>query len=164
MKEEWTRIVVADSVDSPGVRFPPPFVYAGAVLGGYLLDRGWPLPFGDGRWWEVVAAILVVGWAVLTISSFGHFWRRRTTIIPNRPANALVVAGPYRFTRNPLYLALALLTSALAIVLNTWWPVVLLVPALVIIRLTVIAPEESYLRRRFGAEYEAYMRRVRRWI
>jgi protein-S-isoprenylcysteine O-methyltransferase Ste14 len=152
------------AVDSPGVKFPPPFAYAGAVIGGYLLNRAWPAPIGDGRWWDVGAAILVVAWAALTISSFGHFWRRRTTIIPHRPANALVVAGPYRFTRNPLYLGLALLTAALAIVLNTWWPVVLLVPALIIIRVTVIAREESYLRRRFGAEYEAYMRRVRRWI
>ena len=140
------------AVDSPGVKFPPPFVYAGAVIGGYVLNRAWPAPMGDGRWWDVVAAILVVAWAALTISSFGHFWRRRTTIIPHRPANALVVAGPYRFTRNPLYLGLALLTAALAIVLNTWWPVVLLVPALIIIRVTVIAREESYLRRRFGAE------------
>jgi protein-S-isoprenylcysteine O-methyltransferase Ste14 len=139
-------------------------IYAAAVIGGYVLNRVWPAPIGDGRWWDLVAAVLAAGWAALTISSFGLFWRHRTSVIPHRPANALVIAGPYRFTRNPLYLGLALLTAALAIVLNTWWPVALLLPALVIIRLTVIAREESYLRRRFGAEYEAYMRRVRRWI
>jgi protein-S-isoprenylcysteine O-methyltransferase Ste14 len=112
----------------------------------------------------MIAAILVAGWAGLMFAAFGLFRRRSTSIIPNRPANALVITGPYRFTRNPMYVSLALLTIALAIVLDTWWPIVLLVPALVIIRVTVIAREERYLRRRFGADYEAYTRRVRRWI
>lgn len=150
--------------DSAGVNFPPPFVYAAAVIGGYLLNRRWPLPIGTKAWWDVAAAVLVVVWAALTFSSFALFWRRQNSVIPNRPANELVVSGPYRVTRNPMYVGLALLTTALAIVLNTWWPVVLLVPALAIIRVTVIAREERYLRRRFGADYDAYTRRVRRWI
>jgi protein-S-isoprenylcysteine O-methyltransferase Ste14 len=155
---------VAETVDSAGVRFPPPFVYVAAVIGGYWLNRVWPLRIGQSAWWNVAAVILAAAWAALTFSSFALFWRRRNSIIPTRPANELVVSGPYRFTRNPMYVALALLTTAVAIVLNTWWPVVLLVPGLMIIRVTVIAREESYLSRRFGAQYDAYTRRVRRWI
>jgi protein-S-isoprenylcysteine O-methyltransferase Ste14 len=83
---------------------------------------------------------------------------------PSRPSTAIVTSGPFRFTRNPMYVGLALLTAALGILLDTWWPILLLVPALVFIRVAVIAREEAYLRRRFGAEYEAYMRQVRRWI
>lgn len=150
--------------DNAGVKYPPPLVYAAAVVGGYLVNRVWRAPIGSGPWLNIVAAILVAAWAGLMFASFGLFRRGSTSIIPNRPANALVITGPYRFTRNPMYVSLALLTIALALVLNTWWPIVLLAPALVIIRVTVIAREESYLRRRFGADYEAYTRRVRRWI
>jgi protein-S-isoprenylcysteine O-methyltransferase Ste14 len=79
-------------------------------------------------------------------------------------ASALVVSGPYRFTRNPMYVGLAVLTVAVALFLDTWWPVLLLVPVLFTIQRFVIAREEKYLQRRFGAEYTAYAQRVRRWV
>jgi protein-S-isoprenylcysteine O-methyltransferase Ste14 len=150
--------------DSPGVKFPPPFVYAAAVVGGLLLNRRWPIAIGGGILRDVIGWVLAGVWLALTFGSIGLFWRRHTSIIPNRPASTLVAAGPYRFTRNPMYVGLALLTAALGILLDTWWPILLLVPALVFIRVAVIAREEEYLRRRFGAEYEAYMRQVRRWL
>jgi protein-S-isoprenylcysteine O-methyltransferase Ste14 len=81
-----------------------------------------------------------------------------------RPSSALVVSGPYRFTRNPMYLGMTLMTVAIALWLNTWWVIVLLVPALLVIQRFVIAREERYLHRRFGAEYDAYTRQVRRWL
>lgn len=151
-------------IDNAGVKFPPPFVYAAAVIGGWLLNRAWPLPIGSGEWQRMLGWLGVGVWAALFVSSLGLFLRRRTSIIPHRPAKALVIAGPYRFTRNPMYVSLAALTIGLAAFLNTWWPIVLLVPALVAIRYTVIAREEAYLRRRFGAEYDEYARNVRRWI
>lgn len=150
--------------DSAGVKFPPPFVYAAAVVGGLLMNRRWPIAIGGGMLRDAIGCVLVALWLALTFGSIGLFWRRHTSIIPNRPASTLVAAGPYRFTRNPMYVGLALLTAALGILLDTWWPIILLVPALVFIRVAVIAREEEYLRRRFGAEYEAYLRQVRRWI
>ncbi len=150
--------------DNAGVRFPPPFIYVAAVVGGYLLNRLWRLPVGGAMIWQIVEWLSFGLCLALTFGSIGLFWGRRTSIIPNRPSNALVVAGPYHFTRNPMYVGLALLTVALGILLNTWWPVILLVPALMIVQGLVIRPEEAYLRRRFGAEYEAYSHRVRRWI
>lgn len=63
-----------------------------------------------------------------------------------------------------MYVAAVLLTVALGLWLNTWWPIVLLIPTLVIIRHHVIGREESYMRRRFGAEYDAYTKQVRRWL
>ena len=80
------------------------------------------------------------------------------------PATTLVTSGPYALTRNPMYVSLALLTTAFALFLNTWWIVFLLIPVLLVVQRFVIVKEERYLRRRFGAEYEAYTRRVRRWL
>ena len=150
--------------DSPGVSFPPPFVYAAAVIGGWLLNRAWPLRIASGGPTPILAWLCVAIWAILFVSSLAVFLQRRTTIIPNRPANALVIKGPYRFTRNPMYVSLVFLTAGIALFLNTWWPIVLLVPAVAVIHVAVIAPEEAYLRRRFGVEYDEYTRNVRRWI
>jgi protein-S-isoprenylcysteine O-methyltransferase Ste14 len=148
--------------DNAGVRFPPPLMYASAVFVGWLLDRQWPLPIGAASFRLVPAWALVAGWAVLTVGSVGSFRRKHTSLIPIRPATALVIAGPYRFTRNPMYVSMALLTAALGLLLNTWWPILLLIPTLIVV--FVIAPEERYLRRRFGAEYDVYTRQVRRWL
>jgi protein-S-isoprenylcysteine O-methyltransferase Ste14 len=150
--------------DSPGVHFPPPLLYAVAVIGGWLLHRQWPLPIANGTALTVGAWLLVACWAVLAGMSIGLFRRKQTSMITIRPASMLVTTGPYTFTRNPMYVSLALLTLAFALFLNTWWIAVLLVPALLAVRRFVIVPEEKYLRRHFGAEYEAYSRRVRRWL
>jgi protein-S-isoprenylcysteine O-methyltransferase Ste14 len=150
--------------DNPGVRIPPPLLYAAAVIGGWLLNRRWPLPVGDGTSLVIGAWLLVAAWAVLAASAIGLFWRTHTSMIPVRPATALVISGPYKVTRNPMYVAFALLTLAFALFLNTWWPVLLLVPTLLAVQRFVIVREENYLRRRFGAEYDEYARRVRRWL
>lgn len=152
------------TTDSSGVKFPPPLLYAAAVVGGDLLDRQWPLPLGSGIAWRLVAWLCVALWLGLMFGGLAIFRRRRTSFIPNRPASTLVVEGPYRLTRNPMYLGMASLTVALAILLGTAWPAILLVPVLILIRRLVIDPEEAYLARRFGADYERYTRQVRRWI
>jgi protein-S-isoprenylcysteine O-methyltransferase Ste14 len=150
--------------DSPGVRFPPPLLYAVAVMAGVLLDRQWTLPIGADVPRRMLAWFLIAAWAMLTVSSVRSFRQRRTSLVPIRPATSLVIAGPYRYSRNPMYLGLAVLTVALGLFLNTWWPILLLVPALAIVQWFVIAREERYLHRRFGADYDAYVRHVRRWL
>jgi protein-S-isoprenylcysteine O-methyltransferase Ste14 len=151
-------------LDSPGVRVPPPAFYALAVLAGSLLNRRWPLPAGDSGIVQGLAWAMTLACIALCVSSIGRFWRSRTSIVPIRPATTLVIAGPYRFTRNPMYVGLAGLTIALGLFINSWWPTVLLLPVLLLVRWFVIAPEERYLERRFGAEYVAYQQRVRRWL
>jgi protein-S-isoprenylcysteine O-methyltransferase Ste14 len=108
--------------------------------------------------------VFVAGWAVLAASAIGLFRRKQTSMITFRPAGTLVTSGPYTFTRNPMYVAMAFLTIAFALFLNNWWTMLLLVPTLLIVQQFVIVPEERYLQRRFGVEYEAYTRRVRRWL
>jgi protein-S-isoprenylcysteine O-methyltransferase Ste14 len=155
---------MSDRPDNPGVWFPPPLLHAAAIVGGFLLNRQWPLPIGSTVGLFVIGGVLVLAWAALGATSIRLFRRSRTSFVPFRPATALVVSGAYRFTRNPMYVSLALLTVAFASFLNTWWIVLLLIPVLLVVRQFVIMPEERYLRRRFGAEYEDYMRRVRRWL
>jgi protein-S-isoprenylcysteine O-methyltransferase Ste14 len=155
---------MADSTDNAGVRFPPPVVYALAAVGGYFLNRRWPLPVGENGLISALAWGLTAGFAALAVSSFENFRRSRTSIVPIRPAAALVLSGPYRFTRNPMYVGLAALTAAPGLFMDSWWPIALLIPVLVIVKVFVIAPEERYLERRFGADYVRYKQRVRRWL
>ena len=150
--------------DSPGVWFPPPLWYVLAVLIGVLLDRLVSLPIAAGSMTTIAGVIFVAGGVTLAIVSVGRFRRSRTSLVPIRSADTLVVYGPYRYTRNPMYVSLALITIGCGLLLATWWPIVLLVPTLGIVRRFVIRPEEQYLHRRFGTEYDAYTRRVRRWL
>jgi protein-S-isoprenylcysteine O-methyltransferase Ste14 len=150
--------------DSPGVHVPPPLFYVAAIAAGVLLRRYIPLTIGWGAPRVVAAGMFIALFVILLLWTFGWFFLRQTTIIPNRPANALVLDGPFRFTRNPLYLAMALLTIGIGLWLNTWWVLILLLPAVAAVDRVVIAREEAYLRRRFGAEYDAFTARVRRWL
>jgi len=151
------------STDSPGVHVAPPLFPAGAVIAGWLLDRSWPMPI-DGAWRTFLGWVFVTGWALLAGSAIGLFQRKQTSMITFRPASTLVTSGPYAFTRNPMYVSLVLLTIAFALFLNTWWIALLLVPTLPIVQQFVIVPEERYLQRRFGSEYDAYRHRVHRWL
>ena len=155
--------VMQTGTDSPGVHFPPPLFYAGAVIAGWLLDRPWTLPI-NGAWRTLLGWVFVAGWALLAASAIGMFRRKQTSMITFRPAGTLVTSGPYAFTRNPMYVSLVILTIAFALLLNTWWIVLLLVPTVLMVQKFVIVPEERYLQRRFDGEYEAYTRRVRRWL
>ena len=152
---------------NPGVRFPPPVIYAIAFLLGIglhrldpvdSLPRDWLRPAGIAGW-----ALIAVGLA-LGISALTGFRRARTSVIPHRAASALVHAGPYRLTRNPMYLGLAVQYTGLALVLDRTWPLIFLPLAILVIHRYVIAREERYLRSRFGEPYAEYLRRVPRWI
>ena len=154
----------SDAHDSPGVHIPPPLFYVAAIGSGALLRRSMPLTIGGGAVRVIAAWLFVALFAGLLVWSFVWFARQKTTVIPNKPASALVLDGPFRFTRNPLYLAMALLTIGAGLWLNTWWVLILLIPAVALVDRFVIAREEAYLRRRFGAEYDAYTARVRRWL
>ena len=92
------------------------------------------------------------------------FWRARTAIIPHRPASRLVRHGPYRFTRNPMYVALTALYVGLALLFNVAWPLVVLPVVLWLLWHVVIRHEERYLLFAFGGDYAAFTREVRRWL
>ncbi len=153
--------------DHPGVKFPPPLLFFGGLALGYLVQRrfpaGWipsslqPARFSGG--WGLVALGLALGaWGFFT------FLWVRTAILPHHPASRMVVVGPYRFTRNPMYVGLTGLYLGVTVLMDSLWPLLLLPAVLVALYLFVIRREERYLAARFGAEYEDYRRRVRRWF
>ena len=150
----------------PGVRFPPPLVFVAGLALGWLLDQRWPLPItGPGSRTRIVLAVACGAIAlILIVTALMTFHRARTAVLPFRPASALVTGGPYRFTRNPMYLAMTAVYLAVTLTLDSWWPAMLLPLVLLIIQLAVIAREERYLERAFATDYAAYRQRVRRWL
>ncbi len=150
--------------DRAGVIAPPPLIYAGAFGVAWAIDRVWPLtllPEAAAGWlgWTLIAA----GLAVLVLG-FLALERAGTPVNPFRPTTVLVTTGPYRYSRNPLYLALILAYLGAAVFANTLWPLVLLPALLLLMHRGVIAREERYLERRFGDDYRLYKARVRRWL
>jgi protein-S-isoprenylcysteine O-methyltransferase Ste14 len=150
--------------DDSGVVFPPPLIYALFFAAGIFLDRLAPLPQPPPIVARPVGAAFVLAFLVLTVASFRHFWSAGTSVVPVRPTTALVVGGPYRLTRNPMYLGLLLLYAGVSCLLGLVWPL-LLGPLLVwVVGEWCIGPEERYLAGKFGDEYHRYRARVRRWL
>jgi protein-S-isoprenylcysteine O-methyltransferase Ste14 len=151
----------------PNVRVPPPAIYLVGFVAGWLVDRRWPLAVmgaEHGRARVAIAALFIVLWFVLMITAFATFRRARTAIIPVFPATSVVTTGPYRVTRNPMYVSLIALYVGGSLLVNSWWPLILLPAVVLLIDRAVIAREERYLRSAFPAEYAAYCDRVRRWL
>jgi protein-S-isoprenylcysteine O-methyltransferase Ste14 len=148
----------------PGVIARPPLIYLGFLSGGLALDVFWPSRIFATPLGIVVGVVVVALGAGLLAWSVATFRRAGTPVQTRRPTAVLVTAGPYRFSRNPIYIALALIHVGLALLADSAWALVLLAPALAIVRLGVIAPEEAYLATRFGDAFAAYTARVRRWL
>ena len=153
-------------LQSPGVRFPPPLLFIGGLVVSWLLDRHvHPLPLGQER--ELAATfgmlLLAVGLALMAWGMI-TFRGARTAIIPMYGASRLVVHGPYRFTRNPMYTGFTFAYLGIALILNSAWPLLALPIVLALLVRRVIRREEAYLADAFGAEYSAYRQRVRRWL
>ncbi|MEO8585110.1 MAG: isoprenylcysteine carboxylmethyltransferase family protein [Acidobacteriota bacterium] len=125
------------------VRLVPPLLERQACFAGGALSL-FGLAFG--------------GWALVT------FLRARTTPHPNHPVNALVTRGPYRFSRNPMYVGLSIGMAGFALVANTPWLLAVLPPVWLALRRLVVDREEAYLDRKFGEKYGAYKARTRRWV
>lgn len=152
---------------NPGVRFPPPTLFVVGFLIAVALDR-WMLSLRLGGinrtalliagWVLIVAGMLVLLWALLT------FARARTAIFPSRPARTIVATGPYRFSRNPMYVGLSAIYIGLALLMSRAWPLLLLPLVLLALYALVIRREEHYLGHAFAEEYGAYRSRVRRWL
>jgi protein-S-isoprenylcysteine O-methyltransferase Ste14 len=133
-------------------------IWAGRVLG--LPGFGLPPTLRGILGWIVTAIGIFVG----PVSGAGLFHLKGTAIIPVKPASRLVTSGIYRWTRNPMYLGMALIYAGVAILFDSLLALLLLIAVVAIIQCYVIPREEAYLERTFGNDYLAYKARVRRWI
>jgi protein-S-isoprenylcysteine O-methyltransferase Ste14 len=153
-----------ENADNPGVIAPPPLIYVGALIFGLLVGRRFPmsfLPRGVARglgWTLLGGGVLLLGW-------FERAMRQADTPTnPYKPVERIATEGPFRYTRNPGYLAMTLIYGGITALANTL-PAALLLPVVLhVMRRGVIEREERYLEGKFGDEYLNYKARVRRWF
>jgi protein-S-isoprenylcysteine O-methyltransferase Ste14 len=145
-------------------RLWPPVAIGGPLLLGWLATSAWGDPVDLGGWRVPVGSALIllfVGWNGWALWLFG---RHETGLLPGQATRAVIEEGPYRLSRNPLYVGLLALYLGLALLVPTLWGIVLFPAAVQLVAWGAIRPEERFLRERFGASYDDYARRVRRWL
>ena len=154
-----------DTPETAQVLIRPPLAWALAVLAGLVLDWLAPLPFLPDDWPAgLLGAVVFVLALVLAIWAIDTMTRAGTNVPTNRPTTAIVESGPYRFTRNPIYLGMFGGLIGLGIAFDNPWLLLMMALFALVIRYGVVAREEAYLERMFGDAYRGYRRRVRRWL
>jgi membrane protein len=151
----------------PGAPVPPTAIFLGGFLGALLCHRldPWPIPSGSlTPFWNLIGAGLLAGGALLFLLGVLTFCRARTGVMLQAAATRIVAIGPYRWSRNPQYLALTAVYLGAAVYAQSLWPVIALPLILLAVSSLVIAREERYLHRRFKDEYREYCRHVPRWL
>ena len=145
---------------------PPPLIYLAYLAVGVALHYLWfQLPIFPLGWMGHA-----VGWPLFVLGFLLLLWASRIfsrsgeDVRIEKPTNALVTSGPFRFSRNPIYIGLTLAYVSLSLIFNSYWPIPLLPPALVTMHYGVIRREEAYLEGLFGQDYRDYKARVRRWL
>lgn len=155
----------AEATDNPGVIvFPPLLWLIGAVISAVIHFFIFRVPMMSYRASLVCGIVLVILAPTLAISAMLTFKKAGTNVNPAEPALAIARGGPYRFTRNPMYLALCLLQVALGFFLNDWITLLFVVPLFFILHYGVVLREERYLTAKFGEPYLELKRAVRRWL
>jgi protein-S-isoprenylcysteine O-methyltransferase Ste14 len=142
----------------------PPFVYLGSITLGLALHLLWPARLVPPLVSTPVGAMVTVLAITLFVSAVRTFRAAGTPIPGNRPTTTIVRTGPYRFSRNPIYLAFSLLQLGLSLWVDSLALLITLIPAVALMWLVVIPREEHYLEARFPSEYLPYKASVRRWL
>jgi protein-S-isoprenylcysteine O-methyltransferase Ste14 len=146
------------------VRLIPPVVYALPFALMWAL-QGWrPWTIGISAPWSVAGLALVISGIALMLWSFITLSRAHTTVIPWEQVSTIVATGPFRFSRNPIYLADAITYLGGSLLIHSWWPLIILPGIVLVMRHNVIDREEAYLTEHFGDLYRQYLLRVRRWL
>ena len=139
----------------------PPLLFAAAIATGAVLHRAWPLSF-TARW--PIGATLSIAGVALLVAAIREFEAAGTPVPGSRVTTAIVRTGPYRFSRNPIYVAFVLIHLGIAASVGSWWLVVTLAVSISVIAFGVVPREERYLEARFGSPYRDYKSSVRRWL
>ncbi|MCF6291946.1 MAG: isoprenylcysteine carboxylmethyltransferase family protein [Robiginitomaculum sp.] len=151
--------------DNPGIRFPPPLIFFLCGIAGWLIgSRLGFLVFEQAKITDILGLVLAAFGFLLSAWSMLPFLAAKTSMLPWTSDSKLLIGGPYRFSRNPMYAGMALIYSGVGVLLGSGLVIVLLVPLIVIMNRYVIAGEEAYLTREFGDEYLKFTQKTRRWL
>ena len=153
---------ISNDVALPGL-LRPPLVLLAAITLGVVLNLIWPLPFIPAAM-VLAGPVILIAAVLLFVLSVREFRATRTSVRGNERTTAIVRTGPYRFSRNPIYLGFVLFLLGLALLLNNLWLLVALAAFASFISIIVIPREEEFLERNFQAEYSEYKASVRRWL
>ena len=154
----------ADDRHGPGVRIHPPVIFATSILAGIGMNALWPLAMPPGLHGTSITVALLVSALLIAGLCLREFHKAKTDVRPDRPDNALITTGPYRFSRNPLYLMLIIIQLMAAAWMNMAWIALMTIASISVITHYAIAREALYLEQLFGQAYRNYKARVRRWI
>jgi protein-S-isoprenylcysteine O-methyltransferase Ste14 len=152
--------------DNAGVITRPPILYLGALVIFLGLRWLWPAPIVGGHGTAMIVVGAVFGALAIALAIWGRntLVAGGTNVDPMQPSTAIVSGGPYRFTRNPLYVSMTLLYLGFTLAFDTWWGLVVLVPLLAVMHLGVVRREERYLEAKFGDTYLRYKASVPRYL
>lgn len=152
--------------DGAKVRFPPPLVFLGAIVLGMIVQReAVPLSLGFARGLRVGVGVLTLACGVSLVASARILFKRTgQNPIPWKPTPELILQGPYRFTRNPMYVGVTLFLIGLGLALNNLWISLFAAPALLVVHFIAVLPEERYLAEKFGDSYRIFLAQVRRYL
>jgi protein-S-isoprenylcysteine O-methyltransferase Ste14 len=155
----------AAAQDHADVRILPPLLFLGSIALGVLLQWIAALPFASESRLRVPAGLALVALGI-ALGGWAFAWMRRTHQDPDprKPSPELILGGPFRFSRNPIYVGMVWMQLGIGVALGNAWILLLLVPTILILVRGVIVKEEAYLARKFGEPYAAYCRAVRRWL
>ena len=146
------------------VRFPPPGIYLAGVLLAIVAETLWPTNDPPSAVRILAALLMLVLFILLDGAATRLFRRNDTPMLPWQASRTLVTDGPYRFTRNPMYLGMVCLYIGIVIAFGLMWGLLWLPLVVLAVDRLVIAREEPYLERAFGDDYRRYKARVRRWL
>jgi len=158
-------MVEADN-DAADVRIAPPLLYLGGIVAGVLLDAGaLALPIALSMAARIaVASVTALAGIALVVAAAVHFRRSGQDPRPWKSTPGIVSDGVFRFTRNPMYVGMALLQAAVGFALANGWIVILIPVVVAAVHWLVVRREEAYLQGKFADEYARYKASVRRWI
>ena len=154
----------AGKKDIAGVIAPPPLIFLACTLLGVALHFLAPIAVMPAPLNGWLGPTFIGLGVILVALCFRSFRKAKTEPRPDRPTTAIVCAGPYRFSRNPMYVAASLVQIGIGIWVNSIWIIAMLIPALIVVSYGVISREERYLERKFGEGYLGYKTSVRRWL
>ena len=162
-RREKTETGMVPEVANLGI-MRPPLVYLGAIALGLLLQFAWPVRLVSRAVSGPLGGTAVLVAVALFLSAVRTFRTAGTPVPGNRPTTTIVRTGPYRYSRNPIYLSFSLLQLGVACWVNSFWLLVTLMPAVALMSCVVIPREEHYLESRFPSDYLPYKASVRRWL